>query len=168
MWSVDHILVVPHRASLYGRLTVSRSENVKLGHLLYLSGMNREAYNTLARRGHLDFLKENGLAGVDRFNHAHALAITAFTYLRRIGLEPSTIALAITESWWEIKRVVGLDAEPIKTGLCGVRINNLGITDTWGWRHPNGRDVEPIASASVNLVTLWKWMQPGLRELEEA
>jgi len=139
---------------------------MKTGHLLFLSGINRDTYNTNNRRGNLRFLARDidNPQRQDRFKLAHALAMSAFVMLRRLGVDPAIAGAAVDESWPDIKRVVDASSEPLRSEHCGPRINSLGIEDTWGWPHPKAGNALPVATASVNLRMLWEWMQPSVRE----
>ena len=141
---------------------------MKTGHLLFLSGMNREAFNTLRRRDHLAFLDKHAGKGSERYNAAHGLGVAAFAVLRRIGLEAAKAAEAVNDSWPDIMRIAGLSPDPVKSDYCGVRINDIGVEDTWGWPHPASKGGPPLARSDVNLRELWKDLQPQLRSLEEA
>jgi hypothetical protein len=140
---------------------------MKLGHLLFLSGLSRDAYNSLNRRGHLAFLQKHVGEGVDRYSEAHALGMAAFHYLRQLGLSPELAASAVHDSWPDIMRVAGLVDGPIKSKLCGGRINDLGIYDSWGWPHPKDNGEPPLASSAVDLEKLWAWLQPNLSEIRK-
>ncbi len=146
---------------------------MKTGHLLYLTGMNREAFNTLRRRGHLAFLdKHTGDRGdgddsVDRFRPWHALGLLAFVTLQRLGVEPGRVAEAVDDSWPDIIRVAGLLPEPPRTHLCGTRVNDIGLLDTWGWPHSKSRGGKPMASIDVDLFQLWESLQRGLSEITD-
>ncbi|KQS48248.1 MULTISPECIES: hypothetical protein [unclassified Sphingomonas] len=141
---------------------------MRIGHILHLSGMNRDTYNSLARRGHLSFMANRFGDDEDRsLTAAHALALVAFQTLRSIPVEVSAAHEAVSESWSDIVRTTGLSQEAPKSHLCGVRINDIGVRDTWGWPHPKSKGGKPIADASVDLVQLWKGLQPAIALLDK-
>ena len=142
---------------------------MRIGHILHLSGMNRDTYNSLARRGHLSFMANRFGDEEDRgLTAAHALALVAFQTLRRIQVEASAAHVGVSESWSDIVRTAGLSREAPKSHLCGVRINDIGVHDTWGWPHPNSKGGKPIADASVDLVRLWEDLQPAIALLDKS
>lgn len=139
---------------------------MKVGHLQFLSGIDTPQFDTLNRRGHVSFLARDVGIGVNRFNEAHALALTAFAYLRRGGTQPAVACEAVNESWQDIQIISGIQLGDVKSELCGIRINHLNIVDTWGYQHHGSRDgQEPILSNAVNLKMLWDWLQPPLEGL---
>ncbi len=141
---------------------------MRVGHILHLSGLNRDTYNSLARRGHLSFMshrfgdteRERGLTV------AHALALVTFNTLRRIGLETAAAARAVDESWPDIVRTTGLNHEPRRSKFCGVRLNDIGVLDTWGWPHSASKGGAPVAHTSADLDQLWLDLQPAIAKLE--
>lgn len=141
---------------------------MRIGHILHLSGMNRDTYNSLARRGHLSFMANRFGDNEDRgLTAAHALALVAFQTLRRLPLEVTGAEAAVSDSWSDIVRTAGLSPEGApKSHLCGVRINDIGVHDTWGWPHPKSKGGKPIADASVDLVQLWEGLQPAIALLK--
>jgi hypothetical protein len=145
---------------------------MKTGHLLYLANVDRDAFNTMKRRGHLPFLdRHTGALGlgddsVDRFRPWHGLGLVALRTLQLIGVETPRASAAVDDSWSDITKIAGLLPGPPKTNLCGPRLNDIGLIDTWGWQHPKSKGGRPIASVSVDLVQLWDGMQAGLEEIE--
>jgi hypothetical protein len=143
-----------------------RDRGMKVGHLQYLSGIDVPQFDTLNRRGHVSFLTRDVGVGVNRFDEAHALALTVFAYLRRVGVQPASACVAVNDSWNDIRAVSGITDDAVGCDLCGSRINHLGINDTWGSQHPESRSgQDPVSSAAVNLRTLWDWMQPTIAGL---
>ncbi len=139
---------------------------MRIGHLLYLSGINRDTYNSLKRRGQLTFM-DHRLGDDEKrgFTTAHALALVAFQTLRRNLVEVEGARVAVNDSWGDIVRTVGLMDETPKSHLCGIRINDIGVHDTWGWPHPKSKGGVPIASNSVDLAQLWEALQPEIATL---
>lgn len=140
---------------------------MKTGHLLYLSGLNRDTYNALRRRGHLPFLEDTAFDAqiLDRFTEAHALALVAFSKLVRLGVAASVVAETVKASWPDIKRIVGQGNGELKSRYCGMRENDLGLMDHYGWPHPTDNDEEPVASAHVDLLKLYQWIKPSIDDL---
>lgn len=145
---------------------------MKPGHLLFLTGMNRETFNTLQRRGHLSFLDlhtgDNGEGdqSVDRFRPWHALGLKAFGMLRAIGVSPDAAHTSVHDSWPDIIRVAGLLNEEPRSTLCGIRMNDIGVMDTWGWPHPKSKGGKPIATSHVDLTELWADLAKQIKQLK--
>lgn len=136
---------------------------MKIGSLIFISQMNRDTFNALKRRGHFAFLDKHPTGeDSDRYGPWHALGVAAFCYLRRLGVEAGAASEAVSDSWPDIIRIAGMVDESPRTELCGIRINDLNVTDTFGWHHPRSKGGEPVASVSVNLRVLWEWIQPLL------
>ncbi|MGK2910318.1 MAG: hypothetical protein ACSLE1_11060 [Sphingobium sp.] len=143
---------------------------MRIGQVQFVAGiLSRDTLNTLVRRGHLPFLERdlaNG-GGIDRFDDAHALALSAFRFLTDIGMQTALAGNAVNASWGDIRvlsRVV--DGEPRET-RCGVKLTPAGV-DYFGWPHPNDDGSDPVASTFVDLELAWKLIQPALLETQEA
>jgi hypothetical protein len=139
---------------------------MRLGHILHLTGMNRDTYNSLSRRGHLAFMAKR-VDGAARFTEAHALALLAFRELRLISLEPHTASNAVGASWPDIVGMVGLSSRTPGSRYCGIRRNADGTFETLGWPdNPDGKN-DPVSQAAVDMSQLYKALRAAMTELVE-
>jgi hypothetical protein len=138
---------------------------MKVGHLMYLTGMPKQVFDNLARRGHLDFLEKGVGEGVDRFTPVHALALAVFWSMRRLTVDAGGCSGMVEANWDRIARVASGQARPSDTEI-GIQINSLGCLDDVAWPMPEGTAGRHIVKLSVNLAELNDDVSNAIKTIE--
>lgn len=127
---------------------------MKIGRLLFLSGMPRQAFDNFERRGHLAFLKKTRFEGVDRFEYAHALGLAAFWRFRIIGVDPHRISeiLEYPDHWRAICAIARRDQVILRR--IGIAFDEQGRVVLEGDRRSDCNISKDLAGVYVDLIEL--------------
>ena len=129
--------------------------------VLHLLDLNRNSYDTLARRTGLPFMKRHLVEGKgrQRFTFAHAVALGSVLAFQSAGVDAQRASAGVAELFGPID---GFVASAEKAN-CWLTIINF-VDGTWGWASgaenaDTFADEGEVASkVSINLLAVWRKM----------
>lgn len=136
-------------------------DGMNLVMVLHLLDLNRNSYDTLARRTGLSFMKRHLIEGKgrQRFSFAHAVALGSVLAFQSAGVDAQRASAGVAELFGPID---GFVASAEKTDFWLTIINF--VDGTWGWASgaenaDTFADEGEVASkVSINLLAVWRKM----------